>query len=166
MKYLYLIRHAKSSWKDSSLHDFDRPLNKRGTRDAPQMGKRLKKMNVKPDMILSSPAVRAKSTAMAIARELAFPAEKILYKEALYHAVPSTMKALLCEVHDDIETLFLLGHNPGLTEFSNRLSRDDIDNIVTCGIYAISLEIVHWSTLQMDGRAKLLFYDYPKRKKA
>jgi len=164
MKNLYLIRHAKSSWKDTSLPDFERPLNKRGKGDAPDMGRRLHHRGVQADMLLSSPAVRAKKTAVAVAREIGFPEEKIDFRSGLYHASPLAMQEKIAQVDDKVATLFLVGHNPGLTDLACQLTSAGIDNIVTCGIYAMSLDIKHWADMKLDGKASLIFYDYPKKK--
>lgn len=165
MKYLYLIRHAKSSWKDSTLDDFDRPLNKRGKRDAPEMGQRLRRKAVQPDRVLSSSATRAATTARAIARALDYPEKKIIFREELYHASPNSMLKQLRLVQEQVDLLFLVGHNPGLTALANQLCPAGVDNIVTCGIFALALPIHRWSDISPDSKADLLFYDYPKKQK-
>ena len=86
MKRLYLVRHAKSSWKDPDLDDFDRPLNKRGKRDAPLMGQKLRQADVRPDLIVSSPAKRAAKTAKIMAGQIEYPVKKIIWDESLYAA--------------------------------------------------------------------------------
>ncbi len=163
MKKLYLIRHAKSSWDNPSLDDFDRPLNGRGEKDAPKMGKRLKKNGVVPDLIISSTALRAYKTALVIANEVNYEQERIFPLDELYHASPDMMLEVLQHTADNIQSLFLFGHNPGLTDFANRLSTTHIDNIVTCGVYALQWDVSAWKDVQLDGKAKLLFYDYPKK---
>ena len=163
MKYLYLIRHAKSSWKDNSLADHDRPLNKRGRRDAPMMGKRLRHQAIMPDLMLSSTALRAVKTAHAIAKEIGYPKKEINYQKALYHASPEEMLSQIRQIHNSNQALFLVGHNPGMTDLADELTHSDIDNIVTCGIYALALDIDSWSQIRADGKASLQFYDYPKK---
>ncbi len=163
MKKLYLIRHAKSSWKDVSLQDFERPLSKRGRRNAPEMGQRLRKRGEQADLMLSSPAVRAARTARLIAVENGYPEKKINFCEALYHASSREMLDVVQQTADRVETLFLIGHNPGLNDFANQLCMQKIDNIVTCGIYVLRCKIGHWQELRLDGRADLLYYDFPKR---
>lgn len=163
MKSLYLIRHAKSSWDYPSLPDFDRPLNTRGKKDAPMMGKRLSQGRQIPDLMLSSPAVRAIHTAWAIADALKYSREKILTLDDLYHASTPEILNVLRRTKDTVDTLFLIGHNPGLTEFASAVCQESIDNIVTCGIYAMQLEINSWKALNLDKKAKLLFYDFPKK---
>ena len=163
MKYLYLIRHAKSSWKDSSLDDHDRPLNRRGQRDAPMMGKRLRHRAIKPDLMLSSTALRGVKTAQALAEEIGYPEQEINYQKALYHASPSGILSQISQIHDQHQTLFLIGHNPSMTDLADQLTYANIDNIVTCGVYALALNIGSWSQIRADGKASRLFYDYPKK---
>ncbi|MEK6476856.1 histidine phosphatase family protein [Catalinimonas sp. 4WD22] len=163
MKTLFLIRHAKSSWDDPSLDDFDRPLNDRGKKDAPKMGKRLKKQKIHPDLMVSSTAKRAKKTAQAIADALDYAEKHIQWRDELYHAGPETILRVIQKVDDKVGQLFLFGHNPGLTDIANRIGASPIDNIVTTGIYALQLDITSWQDAQLNGKAKLLFYDYPKK---
>lgn len=160
---LYLIRHAKSSWDDPSLQDFDRPLNGRGQKDAPKMGKRLKKRGIVPELMISSTAVRAATTALAIADKLHYARENILMRDELYHAEPSAILNVVQQTDEAVNTLFVFGHNPGLTDFANELCKKDIDNIVTCGVYALALDVNGWEALRLHKQAKLLFYDFPKK---
>src|SRR6478609_6616404 len=116
MKTLYLVRHAKSSWDDIDLSDFDRPLNDRGKKDAPKMGKRLKERDIFPDVMLSSPAKRALETCKAIAKALSFPEEKITTDKRLYHASEDQLLKVvqgLKDRHDNVEVIMIFGHNPG-----------------------------------------------------
>lgn len=163
MKTLYIVRHAKSSWDMAGLSDFDRPLNERGKNDAPHMGKRLKKRNIKPDLLLTSPAKRAWSTSKRIAEELGYSREKIKTDRALYHADEQQLLSVIKEVNDKYKTLMIFGHNPGLTDFVNLL-RDDrkiIDNLPTCGVVSITFNILHWREIKF-GSGKVMHYDYPK----
>jgi phosphohistidine phosphatase len=164
MKNLYVIRHAKSSWDSTNLPDFDRPLNDRGKRDAPRMGKRLKEKSIIPDLMLSSPARRALSTCKRIAEVLEFPKEKIKTERALYHADEEDILSVIRAVSDKYNTVFLYGHNPGLTDFVNALSRDEsmnVDNVPTCGVVAFSLDIESWKRIDF-GKGKFVFFDFPK----
>jgi phosphohistidine phosphatase len=164
MKKLYVIRHAKSSWDNTNLPDFDRPLNDRGKRDAPRMGKRLKEKSITPELMLSSPAKRALSTCKRIAEALGFPKEKIKADRTLYHADEEDILSVIRTVSDKYNTVFLFGHNPGITDFVNALSRDEamnIDNVPTCGVVAFSLDIESWQRIDF-GKAKFLFFDFPK----
>ncbi len=163
MKMLYLIRHAKSSWDSPLLNDFDRPLNERGERDAPRMGKRLKEKKPVVDLFLSSPAKRALTTAEKIAEILNYPAEKIKTDRELYHAEDEEILRIVKALSDKHDVVFLFGHNPGLTDFVNRLTGAVIDNVPTCGIVACKLTIESWK--QTDwGKGKVEFFDFPKKK--
>ena len=164
MKTLYVVRHAKSSWDNPGLNDFDRPLNDRGEKDAPRMGKRLKECDIKPEIIYSSPAVRAFSTAQSIAQALDIPLTQIKTEKRLYHASEETLLDVLKHSAETADCVMLVGHNPGLTEFVNDLLDEDIDNIPTTGVVMAQLPIHDWK----DARWKcgnLLLFDYPKRKK-
>lgn len=144
-KRLALIRHAKSDWSDMSLTDFDRPLNKRGTRDAPRMGKLLRQQGIRPDLIISSDAMRAKITAELIARELDYPLADIRLSHALYLAAPATLLAALADVDASLKCVALVAHNPGMTDLANQLSEARIDNLPTSGIFMTELDDGAWS---------------------
>ncbi len=163
MKTLYLVRHAKSSWKFPELADFDRPLNQRGQRDAPQMGDRLRQQEITPDLILCSPAQRTRQTVQAIAQALAYDASHIRYEPTLYHATHLASLALLPSVSDQVRTLMMVGHNPGLTDLANCLTSHHIDNVVTAGVVAIRFAVPSWSKIQRNQQGEFLWYDYPKR---
>ena len=116
MKRLYLIRHAKSSWRDAGLADFDRPLNKRGKHDVPRMGQRLKALGVLPDVIVSSPAKRAIRTARQIADEIGYDRKAIELNEILYGAVPEDTLAIVRATAAAYDSTMIFGHNPMMTE--------------------------------------------------
>ncbi|HYF67564.1 MAG TPA: histidine phosphatase family protein [Ohtaekwangia sp.] len=164
MKTLYVIRHAKSSWDDGGLSDFERPLNDRGKRDALKMAKRLIEKHVHPDLMLSSSAKRAYATAKRIAKVLGFKKDNIKTDERLYHADEETILSVIHEIKSTCSTAFIFGHNPGLTDFVNTLRNDelDIENIPTCGIVAFSIPVDTWKDVTW-GSGKILFYDYPKK---
>lgn len=168
MKTLYIVRHAKSSWDDPDLSDFDRPLNNRGKKDAPHMGKRLKEKRVTADTMLSSPAERALTTCKEIANVLGFPQEKIRTDKRLYHASEDQILNVLRELKDspkdDEEVVMIFGHNPGLTEFTNALLDETIMNIPTSGVVHASLRIEHWKDIHF-GCGKMLHFDFPKKDK-
>lgn len=165
MKKLFIIRHAKSSWDDPELDDFDRPLNKRGQKDAPRMGKRLKEKRITPDIMISSPAERALATCIAIAKVLDFDQPKIKTERKLYHAsedeILNVLRNLKDSPRDSEEVVLLFGHNPGLTEFANSLLKQTIVNIPTCGIVAAELPVERWQDVTF-GCGKFLFFDFPK----
>ena len=162
MKTLYLIRHAKSSWDDPLQDDFDRPLNKRGMKDAPRMGKRLQEMDIHPDMLLSSPAERALSTCMLIAEKIGYSARNIHTDQRLYHAGEDQLLAVVHGFHDGNDEIMIFAHNPGLTDFANRLNHDLVtDNIPTCGVVALQFAVNSWKEVVWE-KGKLLFFDFPK----
>jgi len=163
MKTLLVVRHAKSSWEDSSLDDFHRPLNERGEKDAPRMGKRLYEKRLNPDLVLTSPAIRAFNTALAIAEILKIPSAHIKAEQKLYHASEDTLLNFLRKSPDAADCIMLVGHNPGLTGFVNDLLDEDIDNIPTAGVVMAQLDIPSWKDAQWKC-GELLFFDYPKLK--
>jgi phosphohistidine phosphatase len=124
MKTLFLIRHAKSSWDDTALPDKDRPLSDRGKRDAPKMGKRLAKRDVMPNLILSSPARRALTTAEIIAKKLGYKRKDIVVDDRLYSSAVDDLLNVVQKLSDKLERVMLFGHNPELTEFAPRLSSE------------------------------------------
>jgi len=162
MKILYLVRHAKSSWKYSGLDDFERPLNKRGRKNAPLMGGVLKKRGVLPDLILSSPANRAATTGRIIAAEIDYPLEDIIYIESIYGAGERGMIGMIKEMDDEINKLMLVGHNPGMTNLANTVGNDPVSNIPTSGVYCVHLEISSWEMIR-DQCGKTEFFEYPKK---
>lgn len=162
MKRLTLVRHAKSSWKDPSLDDFDRPLNQRGERDAPVMGRRLKARGARPSLILTSPAKRARRTARLIAEAIGYPVEFLQREADLYLAEPDIILAVVAREAENFNDVFVCGHNPGMTDLANRLSGVRIDNVPTCGIVALEAEIENWAEIG-EADCKLDFFDYPKR---
>jgi phosphohistidine phosphatase len=163
VKTLFIVRHAKSSWDDPSLSDFDRPLNDRGKRDAPKMGKRLREKDLLIDLMISSPAKRAYATCRKIVEVLEFPQEKIKLEDKLYHASEDTMLDIIRKVNDHHSTVMIFGHNPGLTEFVNSLTNGNIFNVPTCGVAACDFQIKSWKEVGW-GKGELTFYDYPKNK--
>jgi phosphohistidine phosphatase len=161
-KTLYLVRHAKSSWKDSSLDDAERPLNKRGKRDAPEMGKRLARAGVRPDLITSSPAVRALTTAQNIAEELGIKKSRIDVNEDMYTFNAEGLLEVIRGLDDKLNTVMLVGHNPATTILLNELSGADIDNIPTCGVAHLKMNTESWAQVKSGG-AELVSFDYPKK---
>ena len=161
MKSIILIRHAKSSWNDASLSDFDRPLNERGKKDAPIMANRLFDNKVKIDVFVSSPAKRAARTARIFAKEYKMGKEDILFMTELYGAGEIEFFQVIEKLSDKYDNVAIFSHNPGLTDFANQLTDIRIDNISTCGVFAIKSMAKKWSEF---GKAenKFWFFDYPK----
>ena len=161
MKTLILVRHAKSSWEDPALPDKERPLNDRGEHDAPKMGKRLAQRGVEPDLILSSPAQRALTTARIIAKKLDYKRKNIVVEEGLYPGGADTLLDVIRELDDKHECVMLFGHNPGLAELAHRLA-GEITDMPTCAAAELRFDAESWSTI---GKAKLAQWalDYPKK---
>jgi phosphohistidine phosphatase len=160
VKVLILVRHAKSSWKHAGLPDDLRPLNKRGKRDAPMMGERLARRGVEPELMISSPAVRAMATAKAFARELGYPVDDIRRDERLYEADAFDLLEVIEEFDDALCRVVLFGHNPGLTELVNDLSCD-VANLPTCGIVELHFDTGRWATIG-ESEPACVDLDYPK----
>jgi phosphohistidine phosphatase len=160
MKTLFLVRHAKSSWDDTSLPDRDRPLNDRGRRDAPKMGERLAKRDVNPDLILSSPAVRALETAEIIAKKLGYRRKKIVVDDRLYGVAADDLLNLIQKLDDKLQRVMLFGHNPELTELAHRLS-SKISHLPTCAVAEFTFDAKSWSKIGKVKPAKVAL-DYPK----
>ncbi len=162
MKTLLLIRHAKSSWTDPDMDDFDRPLNKRGKVNAPEMAERLKQRGVLPELLIASPAKRTKSTAKIMAKEWNYPRQAILFEEELYLCYASTFLKVITRIDDDFDAVAIFAHNPGITDFANYLTEEiRIDNVPTTGIFAIQADTNSWTDFDRAGK-KFLFFDYPR----
>lgn len=164
-KTLVLVRHAKSSWSDAALPDIDRPLNKRGRRNAPIMGKWLAAQGEAPDVIIASPANRAKSTARALADALAdslnLDPAGIVIDDDLYFSGTDGMVRALERVDDVHGCVMMVGHNPVMTRLLNQLSGSDIWNMPTCAIGILRFDMESWGLAGVT-RAKLVGYQTPK----
>jgi phosphohistidine phosphatase len=160
MKTLLVLRHAKSSWNDPRLDDHERPLNERGRRDGPRMGKLVREFGLIPDIVISSDAVRAQLTAEAVA-EAARYAGEILLDPHLYLASPADILSLLRTVGENVETLMIIGHNPGLEELVGQLTGEQHD-LPTAALAHIVLEIDQWRDLTRSTRGTLVGHWRPK----
>jgi len=163
MKSVILIRHAKSSWDQIGLSDFDRPLNDRGKEDAPRMARRLLEKEVAIDAFISSPAKRAKKTASLFVEEYNLHKNDIILVPELYHAGPEAFYAAIAHAPAGVNNIALFSHNPGITEFVNQLTDVKVDDMPTCAIFAIKADIKEWSEFR-DATKKFWFFDYPKAK--
>jgi len=162
MKTIYIVRHAKSSWGDFTLPDFERPLNDRGKSDAPRMAKKLVLRKVQIDCFISSPAKRALKTCKLFCKEFHFPEEKIVQVDLLYHAPRETFYQVIENIDDKCKGAAIFSHNPGITDFANSLSPDlRIDNMPTCAVLGISADIDKWADFRKASKS-ILFFDYPK----
>jgi len=164
MKKLYIVRHAKSSWSDASLSDFERPLNSRGEKDAPLMGEILKKKGILPDLVISSSAKRALTTAKIISEKIGYSKKKIEKDTNIYHAGLRNMISIINEVSNDVQSLMIFGHNPTFTQLINVLANYDLPNLPTCAVVEIECLVNNWQALTA-GTGKVVNYEYPKKYK-
>jgi len=161
LKQLYLIRHAKSSWADPDLADFDRPLNKRGKMNAPFMAGKLSARGITPHRIVSSPAKRAKKTAQHMAKGVGFRKKDIIYENGLYFSEYQEVIAIIEKHIRDVEVLFVVGHNPMITDLAESLTGEHFYNVPTCGVVGAEYS----GENKFEGILKsgtLIYFDFPK----
>ena len=144
MKQLLIVRHAKSSWDDFNISDHERPILEKGKRKTIAVANQLKQKNIKPDLIISSTAVRAKETAMILANELEVPEDKIIYNKHIYHAYDDEVLSELYGLDNNINTVMVVGHNPTLTDIVNHFSKKIIDNLPTSAVASITFKTDKW----------------------
>lgn len=163
MKTVYFIRHAKSSWSDMSLRDHDRPLNKRGKRDAPFMAEKLKELGAEPDAIITSTALRAKTTAQHFALAFELSGKQFVEESKIYEAYSSNILKIVQNTSDNLNTILVFGHNPGFTMVANSFAGgEDIDNVPTCGIVKVVANVSNWKDLKKP-KGKVVEFHYPKQ---
>ena len=156
---LLLVRHAKSSWSNPSLTDFDRPLNKRGASNAPLMGQRIRDYGLHLDAIITSTAERAQETSKLIAKEMAYEIEDIDLESDLYHASREVFINILSKQQN--RNIAMVGHNPGIQDFSYWLSSEPTVNFPTCGVIHISFSLDNWTEISKNS-GKAMRFEYPK----
>ena len=156
---LLLVRHAKSSWSNTSLTDFDRPLNKRGVLNAPLMGQRIREYGLHLDAIITSTAERAQETSKLIAKEMAYEIEDIDLESDLYHASREVFINILSKQQN--RNIAMVGHNPGIQDFSYWLSSEPTVNFPTCGVIHISFSLDNWTEISKNS-GKAMRFEYPK----
>ncbi|WP_276480756.1 SixA phosphatase family protein [Paraflavitalea pollutisoli] len=161
MKHILIIRHAKSSWDDPGQPDFERPLNDRGKRDAPQMAQRLIARSITIDAFISSTAKRARKTATLFAEEFKVDKDSVILVRELYHAAPQQFFDAISQAPDKADTIALFSHNPGITEFVNMLTEVRIDDMPTCAIFGVQVDTAHWAQFR-EAAKTFWFFDYPK----
>lgn len=161
MKKIYLIRHAKSSWDEPNLSDFDRGLNARGKRDIPKMAERLKDADILPDLVVSSPAKRAKKTAQKISKIIGYDKENIFYEDSLYESGFDTYLHVIQNIDDKHQNIFLFAHNMTITDTAERLGNIMIGNMPTCSIICIEFDCDSFKDIKPKS-GKVLFFDFPK----
>lgn len=160
MKTLLLLRHAKSSWKDASARDFDRPLNQRGLRSAPSVGKLIRKKKLKPDLLLSSPAERARQTAQLVLESAKLNME-LRYDERIYEAGAARLLEIVSQIEDSTDSAVLVGHNPGLEELLEVLTGEAL-RLSTAALACIELNVEKWSKVRA-GTGRLEWLAKPKK---
>lgn len=161
MKTLIVVRHAKSSWDVIGQKDFDRTLNERGKKDAPEMAQRLKEKGLRVDLFVSSPAKRAHKTAACFAKVFNEHKETVVLMDSLYEAPLETFYNVVYGLNNKHQVVALFAHNPGITAFVNTLTDVHTDNMPTCGVFAVQADTDDWKTFKESSR-QFLFFDYPK----
>lgn len=161
MKTLLLIRHAKSSWADAGMNDYDRPLNERGKTDAPAMAERLLKRNIAIDAFISSTAKRARKTCLYFMEVYKRNKEEMITKQELYLAPSETFHECIEVLDDQFSNIALFGHNNGITDFANMLTDARVDNMPTCSVFAVKANCKSWKEFK-QAKKEFWFFDYPK----
>lgn len=159
MKKLYLIRHAKSGWDNPALKDIERPLNERGYASANEMSQQLK---VIPDLIITSPAVRAMSTALIFARNLDYNFNNIVIKQELYDTDIKDYLSVLHSIDNQFKTVLLFAHNPTISDFAESLTKSIPKEMPTCAMAGISFNTNNWKEIKSK-TGELFLFDYPKK---
>jgi phosphohistidine phosphatase len=164
MKTVYIVRHAKSDKDNEKLEDIDRPLNARGYNDSYAMASKLNDTRRKPELIISSPAIRAYSTALIFARKFNYDIEKIELEHSLYETGPSEYIRVINKTDNTVNSIMIFGHNSTITSLVNSLTLPFTDNVPTCGITAIAFNIENWQDVNVGkSHGKLILYDFPKK---
>lgn len=162
MKTLLIVRHAKAEQNGFFQSDFERPLNHRGEKDAPEMAGRLKKRDFGIDAFVTSPALRALTTCRLFCEEFDRSKKDIIQIDELYQAPKETFYHVITGLHDEYDHVAIFAHNPGITDFANSLCHGlYIDNMPTCGMLAVEADISSWKDFR-TAEKKFLFFDYPK----
>jgi phosphohistidine phosphatase len=161
-KQLILIRHAQASKASAGMSDFERPLTDAGSADAPLMGQRLAQRGIQPDLLVSSPARRALTTATLIAQEIGYATERIATDHIIYDATAGNLLSVVQQLDDAHQLVCLCGHNPGITELSHYLTDAHIGSLPTGGVFCVELPIDSWAAVEpRSGRT--VFFDHPAK---
>ncbi len=162
MKTLLIVRHAKSNWNEPDVSDFDRPLNKRGNRDAPFMGKLIMEKAGKPDLIYSSPAERAITTARFFALAMDYDSKDISQQKVIYEHGANAILRMMGKTPDNNNLVMVVGHNPDITYLANYLCDGSLDSLPTCSVACIDFDFDKWDMIA-EKPGKLRFFEYPKK---
>ncbi|MBX2922352.1 MAG: histidine phosphatase family protein [Chitinophagaceae bacterium] len=162
MRSVILIRHAKSSWDDIALSDFDRPLNERGKHEASLMAELMHKRKIPVDSFISSPAKRARKTAAYFAKQFGRDPKEIVLNESLYLAEVEVFYNVIEQTGNALHHLAIFAHNPGITHFVNTLTNTiQIDDMPTCSMFAVQADSSNWSDFRSVSK-NFLFFDSPR----
>lgn len=160
MKYLTIIRHAKSSWENPDLDDLVRPLNERGLQSIKTIGNYLKEKQIQPDLVITSPATRALQTAIGIGTYLNYTADDLLIKQDIYSGFEKQILQVISAVDEYYSNVFLFGHEPILSSLIELLTKNRLEKFPTCAVYRIAFDINHWKEIK---KGKTLFFVTPKQ---
>ena len=161
MKRVYILRHAKSSWSDPTLSDIQRPLNKRGKKDAPLMASVMKRFNFIPDVVYISPSKRTRATVKPVAELLEISSDKLFIESSLYHGYYDDFEEVIKALDEEVSSVLLVGHNPGVTYIANSCDGPIIDNVPTGGLLVIEAEISQWQSFGFS-ESRLISHHFPK----
>lgn len=161
-KQLFVIRHGKSTWENEKIQDLDRPLKERGINDGYKMAEQLLAKSNIPDLIVSSPAIRALHSATIFARTFKYPSDSIVINNGIYMAGTHEILELITQTNDNINSLMIFGHNPTFTDLANYYLSDPIDNLPTTGIVGLTFDIKSWQEIDKK-KLKKWFFDFPKK---
>ena len=164
MKHLYIVRHAKSSRKEFGMQDIDRPLNDRGLNDALLMSKLIAGLNIKPELIISSPAIRALTTANIFADAFDINRAEIIIDKQIYSAELDDLLPVIYQQNDEIKKIMIVGHNPGFSYLANYLCKKFVDDMPTCSVVGLKIPLSNWNGIS-ENCAELEFFEYPKKYK-
>jgi len=162
-RQLIIARHGKSSWKYDKISDIDRHLKERGIHDAYAMAERLKKSNISPDVIMSSPATRALHTAMIFIRTLNHPLEQVQLHDIFYSGNDQDVLDVIRQAPENVTTLMIFGHNPTFTDLANQFLSGELDNLPTAGMAFLEFETAQWQEIKKS-RVVREWTDSPKKK--
>ena len=160
MKYLYLVRHAKAEKSTIGQPDFDRILSRRGHADALKMGRKLRDLSVKPDLFISSFAIRARQTSEIIAEQLKYKPDSIIYDEEIYESTVRILLRFINDLEDKYKSVVIVGHSPAIPYMTEYLTKEEIGNIQPCGIVKIRFDITTWKEATA-GTGRLEWFEYP-----
>ena len=162
MKTLYIVRHAKSSWEYSGIEDIDRPLKKRGIKDAHLLSKILSKEIEKPDVFVSSSANRALHTAIIFCENFGYPLDNLKIKKQLYSFSDGYLVKTVNALDDGFNSAIIFSHDHGINSFVNKFGNQPISHVATCGVVGIQFEDKHWKNIK---KGKTFMVEFPKNHK-